>query len=511
MSDDQFIFAEEELEPEKLKGTKWKLIIADDEEEIHSVTRMVLSSYEFDGSGLEFLSAYSGEETKRLIKDNPDTAIILLDVVMEKENSGLETVRWIREELGNRFVRIILRTGQPGQAPEKQVIRNYDINDYKEKTELTDQKLFTTITSSIRSFRDIKTIDRNKRGLEQIIISSAGMFEENNLKTFTSGVLTQLTALLQFDETSLMLHSSGFALSDISGDLHILSGTGDYAGLEGLPAKHAIGKEEGELISQVLRDKKSYFGENTYIGYFERGKGAVNILYLQGNKTISELDKELIKIFATNITVAYDNIFLNKEIEDTQKEIITTLGEVVESRSRETGNHVKRVGAFSALIAKKIGLGEKETELLRSASPMHDIGKIGIPEAIINKPGKLTPEEFEVIKTHTIIGHDILKGSDRSILKAAAIIAEQHHEKWDGSGYPYALKEENIHIYGRITAIADVFDALDHKRAYKMPWTLENIKAFFIENKGKHFEPRLVDLLLENMDEFTAIRELYPD
>jgi len=142
---------------------------------------------------------------------------------------------------------------------------------------------------------------------------------------------------------------------------------------------------------------------------------------------------------------------------------------------------------------------------------MHDIGKIGIPESIINKPGKLTSEEFEIIKTHTLIGHDILKGSDRSILKAATIIAEEHHEKWDGSGYPKGLKGENIHIYGRITAIADVFDALDHKRAYKMPWSLEDIKNFFIENKETHFEPRLVDILINNIDEFTDIRDLYPD
>jgi len=511
MSDEQFIFAEEEIEPEELNNSKWKLIIADDEEEIHSVTKMVLSSYTFEGQGLELLSAYTGQETRDLIKANPDTAVILLDVVMEKENSGLETVRWIREELKNSFVRIVLRTGQPGQAPEKHVIRNYDINDYKEKTELTDQKMFTTITSSIRSFRDIKTIDRNKRGLEQIILSSAGMFEENNLKTFTAGVLTQLTALLKFDETSIMLHTSGFALSEGKSGLQILSGTGEYAGLEGLNATDAISHKEFELCRKVIRDEKSYFGENTYVGYFDRGKGAVNILYLKGNKIISELDKELLRIFATNIAVAYDNIFLNKEIEDTQKEIITTLGEVVESRSRETGSHVKRVGAFSALIAHKIGLDKKEVELIRSASPMHDIGKIGIPESIINKPGKLTSEEFEIIKTHTLIGHDILKGSDRSILKAATIIAEEHHEKWDGSGYPKGLKGENIHIYGRITAIADVFDALDHKRAYKMPWSLEDIKNFFIENKETHFEPRLVDILINNIDEFTDIRDLYPD
>jgi response regulator RpfG family c-di-GMP phosphodiesterase len=142
---------------------------------------------------------------------------------------------------------------------------------------------------------------------------------------------------------------------------------------------------------------------------------------------------------------------------------------------------------------------------------MHDIGKIGIPERIINKPAKLTDEEFEIIKTHTTIGHDILKGSDRSILKAAAVIAEQHHEKWDGSGYPYGLKGEEIHIYGRITAIADVFDALDHKRSYKIPWELKDIIQYFIQNRSTHFDPDLVDVLINNIDSFTKIREMYPD
>ncbi len=511
MSDEHFIFAEEDDVTEELKTRKWKLIIADDEEEIHSVTKMVLQNYNFEGAGLEFISAYTGEETRKLMKENPDTAIILLDVVMEKENSGLETVKWIREELENKFVRIILRTGQPGQAPEKKVIKDYDINDYKEKTELTDQKLFTTVTSSIRSFRDIRIIDRNKRGLEKIIISSPGMFEENNLQTFTSGVLTQLTALLQFDESSVLLHSSGFALSSVFGELFVLSGTGNYSGFEGKYAKDVIPSEESELCKRALKEKRSFFTGNAFIGYFKSVKGSVNVLYLKGNKDISEQDKELIRIFATNITAAYDNFFLNKEIEDTQKEIITTLGEVVESRSKETGYHVKRVGAFSALIATKSGLSSQDVELIRSASPMHDIGKIGIPEMIINKPGKLTEEEFKIVRTHTIIGYDILKASERSILKTAAIIAQQHHEKWDGTGYPHGLKGEDIHIFGRITAIADVFDALDHKRVYKAPWTMEDIIKFFKESKNKHFDARLVDILLDNMDDFLKIRELYPD
>ncbi|MEW6500772.1 MAG: response regulator, partial [Thermodesulfobacteriota bacterium] len=147
----------------------WKVLIVDDEEEVHAVTRLVLKDFQFAGKGLTFLGAYSGKEAMRLIAEHPDTAVIFLDVVMERHSAGLEVVRHVREELKNSFVRIILRTGQPGQAPEEKVIVEYDINDYKEKTELTAQKLFTSMVASLRAYRDILTIEANRRGLEKII------------------------------------------------------------------------------------------------------------------------------------------------------------------------------------------------------------------------------------------------------------------------------------------------------------------------------------------------------
>ncbi len=160
----------------------WKIIIADDEEEVHNMTRMVLGDYSFEERGLKFLSAYSGGQTLQLIQEHPDTAVILLDVVMETDDSGLEVVRHIRQNIKNKFVRIILRTGQPGKAPENHVIKKYDINDYKEKTELTAQKLYTTITASLRAYQDLRTIEQNRRGLEQIIEASANLFEAQSLK-----------------------------------------------------------------------------------------------------------------------------------------------------------------------------------------------------------------------------------------------------------------------------------------------------------------------------------------
>ena len=202
---------------------------------------------------------------------------------------------------------------------------------------------------------------------------------------------------------------------------------------------------------------------------------------------------------------------LSEEIEATQREVVFTMGAIGESRSKETGNHVKRVAEYSYLFAKYYGLPEKECELLRQASPMHDIGKVAIPDAILNKPGHLTLEEFEIMKTHPQLGFDMLKHSSRPLLKMAATVAYEHQEKYNGSGYPHGKKGEDIHIYGRITAIADVFDALGSERVYKKAWDDEAIYTFFREEQGEHFDPWLVDIFFEHLDEFLSIRDALKD
>ncbi|WP_105615022.1 HD domain-containing phosphohydrolase [Vallitalea okinawensis] len=202
-------------------------------------------------------------------------------------------------------------------------------------------------------------------------------------------------------------------------------------------------------------------------------------------------------------------IDLSNELMDTQKELIYMLGNVIEVRSLATSDHVKRVAELSYLLAIKAGLPENEAENLKIASALHDIGKIGVPEKILMKPGKLTKEEFETIKTHTKLGNDILKSSKRELFEMARIIAYEHHEKWDGSGYPRKLKGESIHIYARIVAIADVFDALSSKRCYKDAWEREHIMEYFNDQKGKQFDPRLIELFFLNQEEFIEVRKKY--
>ena len=205
------------------------------------------------------------------------------------------------------------------------------------------------------------------------------------------------------------------------------------------------------------------------------------------------------------------DITANKEIEEIQKEIIFNMGTIGESRSKETGKHVKRVAEFSKILAKYYGLDDEQIEMIYQASPMHDIGKVAIPDTILQKPSKLNDAEYFIMKTHALKGYEILSSSTRPLLQAAAIIALTHHEKWDGTGYPYQLAGEDIHIYGRITAIVDVFDALGSERCYKEAWEMSKILAFFKSEKGRHFDPKLVDIFFQHLDEFLKIKIEYSD
>ncbi len=201
---------------------------------------------------------------------------------------------------------------------------------------------------------------------------------------------------------------------------------------------------------------------------------------------------------------------LNDEIEGTLRETVYAMGVIEEQRSKETHNHTKRVTLFCQLLARALGLSDEKVDMITAASPLHDIGKLGIPDEINLKPGKLSDDEFKIVQNHARIGYAMLKHSTRDILRAAAIIALQHHEKWDGSGYPQGLRGEEIHVYARIVALADVFDALISPRVYKEPWELQRAVAWITEQRGRHFDPAVVDVFIGHVDDFAAIHDHYP-
>jgi len=202
---------------------------------------------------------------------------------------------------------------------------------------------------------------------------------------------------------------------------------------------------------------------------------------------------------------------LIKDNIDTQNEIVFKLGAVTEARSQETGNHIIRVAYYSKLIAMKLGVPEEDADILKMASTLHDIGKISIPDRVLLKPGKLTQEEFEIMKTHTVIGYDILSNSNKPILKIASKIAHEHHEKYNGTGYPRGISGDEIGVYSKIVALADVFDALGTERVYKRKWEWNKIIDYIKEQSGKQFDPRIVDIFLANLDEIREIQNSLKD
>jgi HD-GYP domain-containing protein (c-di-GMP phosphodiesterase class II) len=239
--------------------------------------------------------------------------------------------------------------------------------------------------------------------------------------------------------------------------------------------------------------------------------GAIQVINKKNDEIFTESDLNHLRLASTYVSETIRSMLLLEEIDATQKELIHIMSIVGERRSAETGNHVKRVSAYTKLLAELYGMDEEEATLLGEASPMHDIGKIAIPDYILNKPESLNAEEWGIMKTHAELGYAMLKSSSRKLLKAAATVAHEHHERYDGTGYPRRLKGEEAHIYGRIVALVDVMDALSSKRVYKDAWKEEDIFQHLIEEKGKHFDPNLVEILIKNKEKFIAIREMLKD
>ncbi|ACU88617.1 response regulator [Desulfomicrobium baculatum] len=495
----------DETPPQKSESDGlWKVMIVDDDDFVHKVTELTLGDYHYQNAPVRYLHAYSGAEARALLLEHPDTAVILLDVVMETENAGLEFARHVRQEANNSFVRIILRTGQPGQAPERKVITEYDINDYKHKAELSEQRLFTAITAAIRSYRDLRTIELGRLGLQEVICASAALFAAASVQDFFVLALEHILRIGRC--VGPCCFENGLVALSADGQFEILESRGLPPGA-GVPTARLQ-----ELYERAAREGRVLVLDQEFAARFFNSHTDQNFFfYVSFGRPLSETAQGLLHILGGNIAVALSNLFLTEEIVATQREVVLTLGEVVETRSKETAHHVKRVAEYSYVLGIKAGLSEERAHLLRMASPMHDVGKIGIPDSILFKPGKLTDEEFSIIKTHTVIGHSILKGSPRRIMRTAATIALQHHEHWDGGGYPHGLIEDETHIFGRITALADVFDALSCDRVYKKAWPLSEVLDYLREKRGRQFDPLLVDIFLENLDEIMAIRVMYPD
>ena len=305
---------------------------------MHEGTRFALSDYNLNGQGLEILSAYSAAEGRTLMREHPDVAAVLLDVIMETDVAGLELVEYIRNEIRNETVRIILRTGQPGQAPERRVIVQYDINDYKAKTELTADKLFTSLTAALRSYQQLERMVQTRRGLEIIIDAASTLYDFKSMQRLAEGVLTQMASLLNVDCAGiLVLRDDGSQAEDFS----VLAGSGCYSRFSGAATSRALDPELRDMVEAAFRQRANEFADQRTVLYVRTGSGREVVVLLQAERQLSETDRSLVEIFSSRLSIAFDNVILYQQLHEAN----TQLEDRVAQRTRALMQANRRLSA----------------------------------------------------------------------------------------------------------------------------------------------------------------------
>ncbi|MDO6387120.1 response regulator [Uliginosibacterium sp. 31-12] len=474
----------------------WKLLVVDDEPDVRAVTRLGLRNFTFAERPLEFIEASSASEALQRLAEHPDIAVALVDVVMETEDAGLRLVEKIRNELGNKLIRLVIRTGQPGAAPERYVIDHYDIDDYKDKTELTTTRLYTTVRSALKSYRDLCAIDINRLGLERLLQAAPDIYRLANvsLQEFFSGVLTQVVGLCHLSPDSFISTIEGVIATVESGEQAVHAGTAPFIASGRFLAIH----EQCRKAVLAGQDPTDLPGNAFIIPIVIHGQ-AEGYIYIEPTLPLSDDDKRLIRLTAQQSAQSLENLRLHIDLANAFRYAIDMLAEIAEFKDKTTGRHIERIATYTEKVALAMGCSRAEAEHMGISSRLHDVGKIGIPDDILGKPGKLDPEEVRIMQHHASIGGSIL-GHDKA-LGLARSIATSHHERWDGLGYPAGIRSAELPLAVRIVSVVDVFDALVSHRPYKTPWPLPEARAEILAGRDIQFDPQVVDAFLGLLDQ----------
>lgn len=470
----------------------WKVLVVDDEVDMRTLTRLNLKGFTFDGRGLEFVEAASAYEAREKLAQHDDFALALIDVVMETDDAGLRLVEYIRKDLGNAMIRLVIRTGQPGVAPERYVIDNFDIDDYKDKTELTATRLYTTVRSAIKAYRDLKTIDLNRIGLSRVLQAAPDLYKISNssLNAFFEGVLTQIVGLCNLAEVSFVATVDGMLATVDGREVTVQATTGhvaDQARYDEIRALCSEAVTSGKLPERIR--------QHGLVVPLQVAMKPVGFVYVEPTRELTEDDMDLLKVMAQQCSSALENLQLHLDLQKAYDSAIEMLAEIAEFKDKTTGKHIQRIEAYTRQVALELGVPPDEAALYGKASRLHDVGKIGIPDNVLRKPGKLDADEFAIMKTHVTIGASIL--SHDPALAMAREVANSHHERWSGGGYPTGCLAKEVSLLTRIVSVVDVFDALVSRRPYKRPWTVEEAVANIEEAAGTQFDPTVVAVFLK--------------
>jgi len=481
----------------------YKLMIADDDKEVHAITTMILKNFEFEGFKLKIIHAYSGEEAKVLLNEHADTAILFLDVVMETHNSGLEVVSYLRGELNNQLTRIVLRTGQPGEAPEEDVIKQYDINDYRLKTELTVKRMHTTLYTALRNFRDLMKIERHKQGFERIIKASSQLFRHQQVSDFLTSILEELSNLYQGNPNFVYMrddethYHEGFVGLEQLKQVKIVAGTGKYSNLVGRTINDVPDFEFMKTLEINQNDAK-YKALGVPGGFMIRSASGMqinNYIFISTDNIFH--DFELINLFLEHYSEAFDNYLSHNLLMESQTTMLDAYSTIIERHFKNPLDHISKMSYFVKCFALKLGYDEISAVRLGHAATLHDLGMIKLPDALIMSHDTLSEIDYEKVKEHTRLGHDLLVSLDAEVLRLAAEIALCHHEHYDGTGYPRKLKGNVIPESARMVAIVDVYVSMSSEKVYSKGFPEKSAMDYILDKSGTQFDPQLVESFLD--------------
>jgi response regulator RpfG family c-di-GMP phosphodiesterase len=448
----------------------FQILIVDDSKTIHKEIKEILKSLTLENIPVEFDDAYSFSDFRRIYQPGV-YALVLTDLVMETEDAGIKVINYIRHEVADSKTRIALMTANPEKVPQDILIRDYDVNAYIEKKAMNEFSLKINVFSLLRTYKDIIAFEKAITSIDHIIHNSSRM----DLNDILIEAFFQIRSFLTLKMPN----------NDLECEIYVDN------------KKIFPPKVVSNTISPIhLR----YIFEEEIVGKYVK-------MVIVSSKNLSNVDKDYIRTLLLNIKHSSNYL----ELLEVENELVYRLANLIETRSEETGNHVKRVSEVSYLLALDYGFSEKEASIIKSAAGLHDVGKVGIPDHILNKPGKLSNEEYSIMKEHALIGFELLKSSKLKVFEIGAVVSLQHHERWDGEGYPYGLEKEESTPEARIVQVADVFEALTHNRCYRPAWPVEKAIEYMLEMSGKQFDPGIIEIFKKRLNDILEIFKIYKD
>ena len=498
-ADEALTFLPETLElPSASVLPPWKIMIVDDEPGVHAATRLALRDIQFRGRGLCFISAHSGTEALALFQEHPDTAMVLLDVVMESDDAGLIAARKIRE-CGFNLVRIVLRTGHPGYAPEREVVVNYDIHDYKEKSSLDFSKLFSCLISALRAYDDLVAIEQHRRGLLSVL-EAVSWFDFRSLQRYLSRMLSELSSLANIEVDQLLLA--------VRSPHHPSPQNRFTTLIDGL-ADAPLNLSEQAYIDASL-DARSALNTTTGATFFVHAFGIDLVLFTRDTSALENADRVLLELFLNKVAQAVDNHHTFTQILCERDSLVRSAVGTDEHWGGHGNDEIMSMQKLTREIAAHLQQGLDFPEQIDdwfvfsigTASAFHDLGVQALPHQLFEKPGALSAEERTAMEQHTQHGVELLRsklGDMKSsrLFKMSRDVILQHHERYDGSGYPAHLQGEAITLPARIVAVADTYVAMTSTRPYRPAHSVEDALSHIRKGRGRLYDPRVVDAFLD--------------